>query len=209
PRRGALWGPPLPHPWAVSTAAPELPDQPVQSFTPTALARALHDLDTALADSANPAYRRRLIAHLLPLAMSHTPRVGEALSVRLNHSLPETPVPLFGGQIRVPAAQVARWYLLHAIAMNGHGRVPTRFLTWPWTAAPNQAEKYLEPAVAAAWAVAQLEQSDRSTLAALDTALSGDLPDWARGDLLAALHTLDTERKYKRHFRPAFQYRHQ
>jgi len=43
--------------------------------------------------------------------------------------------------------------LIHAIALNGHGRVTSRFLTWPWTAAPNRAEKYLEPMLAAAWSI--------------------------------------------------------
>lgn len=59
-----------------------------------------------------------------------------------------------------------------------------------WTASPNPAEKYLEPALAAAWAVAALGQADSQTLDALHTALTGDLPDWARGDILAALHRL-------------------
>ena len=107
-RGGALWGPARPRPWTVSTALPPLPVQPVQRLSPVALTRALHDLDRALADSANPAYRQRLLAYLLPLALSRDPHAGEALSARLLRPWPQTLVPLFGAQVHVPAAQVAR-----------------------------------------------------------------------------------------------------
>jgi hypothetical protein len=41
-----------------------------------------------------------------------------------------------------------------------------------------------------AWAVTELGQADTATLEALHAALVSDLPDWARGDVLAALHRL-------------------
>jgi hypothetical protein len=190
-RGGALWGPANPRPWPAPTQQPCLPAQPPHRLESAELIQALHRLDNALMDGHAPNYRQRLLTHLLPLASSHDARVGEALSKRLHNPLPETPVPLFGGQVKIPAAQMARWYLLHAIALNGHGRVSTTFLTWPWTAVPNRAEKYLEPSLAAVWAVLQLGQSDADTLAALNTLLNGDLPDWAYGDVLAALQVLE------------------
>jgi hypothetical protein len=55
----------------------------------------------------------------------------------------------------------------------------------------HRAEKYLEPSLAATWAVLQLGQSNADTLAALNTLLNGDLPDWAYGDVLAALQVLE------------------
>jgi hypothetical protein len=189
-RGGALWGPAPPHAFATLPPPAQLPAPSVHPFTPSALAHALHELDQALADSTRGDYRQRLITHLLPLALSHDPAAGQALSRRLYTSLPPTLVPLFGGQVQMPMAQLVRWYLLYAIALNGHGWVPPACLTTPWTASPNMAEKYLEPVLAAAWAVTELGQATPATLDALHIALAAELPTWARGDVLAALHRL-------------------
>ena len=56
--------------------------------------------------------------------------------------------------------------------------------------APNAAENYLEPVLAAAWAVAERGRAIPVTLGALHTALAAALPDWARGDVLTARHHL-------------------
>ncbi len=102
---------------------------------------------------------------------------------------------MFGGRVRVPGAKLARWYLLWGMAHNGHGRVPPDLLAAPWTQKPNPAEKYLEPVLAAAWAVARLGQNDRETLAALIARLDapGD-PDWLKGDIIGALTDLTGRR---------------
>ena len=190
-RGGALWGPATPRAFAATAAPTPLSAPAVQLYTPSALADALRDLDQALTGANRSDYRQRLIQRLLPLALSRDPAAGQALSRRLQTSLPQTTVPLFGGKVQAPVATLARWYLLYAIALNGHGWAPPAFLTAPWTAAPNTAEKYLEPLLAAAWAVAELGQATPDTIDALQTALTSEaLPRWAQGDLLAALHRL-------------------
>ncbi len=185
--RGALWGPATPHP--LPPAAPaKLPARPGRRLSPDALTKAVQALDDALFNVRPDAYRQRLLNALFPLALSHDPAAGAALSDRLKGPLPDTPVTRMISKTQIPAARVARWYLLFAVALNGHGHIPPALLTAPWSAAPNRAEKYYEPIPAAAWAVSELGQSDRGTRAALQYALGNQVPDWARGDVLLALH---------------------
>ncbi len=188
-RGGALWGPATPQPLR---AAPPvtLPDRPVQRFSPAAFKQAVASLDDALFNVKPQTYRQRLLRALLPLALSHNPAAGAVLSERLNGPLPETPVQRMVTKTHIPAARVARWYLLFAVALNGHGHISPDLITTPWGVSPNGAEKYYEPMPAAAWAASELRQSDPDTQAALRRALRSHTPTWVKGDLLLALHRL-------------------
>jgi hypothetical protein len=73
--------------------------------------------------------------------------------------------------------------------------VPVELLRAPWGEKPNRAEKYLEPAPAAAWVAARLGQADEATLGALVARLSAaDQPAWVDGDFVGALTALTGER---------------
>lgn len=150
----------------------------------------MQTLDDALFDDQHAQYRSRVISALFPLALSHDPAAGAALAERLNWTLPETTVSLIGGKVKIPAARVARWYLLFAVALNGHGHIPPTLLTAPWRVSSNPAEKYFEPMPGAAWAVAELGQTGPDTRTALMQALQSDTPPWAQGDVLLALYRL-------------------
>jgi len=157
---------------------------------------ALKALDLALGDP--PSYRAhdaRLRAALEPLALSGVAEVGPLLVQRLTGPFPDIRVSLFGGALTVPAAKLARWYLLWAIGLNRHGRIPPALLSAPWTERPNRPEKYLEPAPAAAWTVAQRGQADAETLATLVARLGAPgQPLWLDGDFVGALTALTGER---------------
>ncbi len=186
-----LWGPAQAQSFPIPVVGATLPPHQTQIFTPAALTQVLQQLDNALTDVTPTTYRQRVLAALLPLAISHDPAAGHALAARLHRPIPRTLVSLIGGKVRRPAADIARWCLLHAVAQNGHGHVPPVLLTIPWSSLPNSSEKYLEPSIAAAWAVSQLHQDDPATLTALRQALRGNtFPDAERGDLRAALHVL-------------------
>ncbi len=191
-RGGALWGPATPHPFHIHTPGrpATLPARPARTLSPAALQQAIRALDNALLNVQHSNYRHRVLSALFPLALSHDPVAGAALSERLKWTLPQTSVSLIGGQVRIPAARLVRWYLLFAAALNGHGTIPPALLTTPWRIPKNPAEKYFEPMPAAAWAVAELGQSGPDTQAALRQALQSDGPDWAKGDVLLALHRL-------------------
>jgi hypothetical protein len=161
------------------------------------LPRALEALDRTLADRSSYTDRgERVRRSVQTLALSgHVPE-GTELARRLGGPFPSLQVSLFGGQLAVPAAAFARWYLLWGIALTGHGRVPPSLLAEPWTDRPNRAEKYLAPAPAAAWAAAELRQADDETLEALVTRLgAADSPRWLDGDLVGA-HTVLTGRRF-------------
>ncbi len=165
-------------------------------LAPREVADTLKTLDHALGDASSyAAHGARLKAPLQPLALSGLPEVGPELSRRLNAPFPGIRVSLFGGLLEAPAAKLGRWYLLWAIALNGHGRVPPTLLGAPWTERPNRPEKYLEAAPAAAWTVAQLRQTDAETLAVLIARLGApDHPSWLDGDFVGALSALTGER---------------
>lgn len=193
--RGTLWGPRPPAPVEPYQHAPALLPTP-HPFTPGQSRRALDDLDHVLADkSTYVSQRGRLFAMLLPLGLSGMAEVGEALIERLRGPFPDVEGRLFGGQLAVPAATMARWYLLWAIALNGRGSIPPALITEPWTERANRSEKYLHPGPAAAWAIAQLGQADDKTIAALIAGLGrSDYPMWFRGDLVGALSAVTGER---------------
>ena len=89
-------------------------------------------------------------------------------------------VPLFGN-IKVNNRKLVHWYLLYAIAINGHGTIPTQLIQVPWSSTKNRAEKYIESSVAAAWAVSQLKQNDSKTVEVLQLMKNdGSFPRWAR-----------------------------
>lgn len=193
--RGTLWGPPAPAPAGAPIDTRPIPPAP-RRLAPEQLAGALAVLDRALGDVSSYAEPgARLEAAVEPLALSGLPPAGSELARRLTASFPDAHVRLFGGALSVPAAALARWHLLWAVALNGHGRVPLQLLTAPWTAPPNAPEKYLEPAPAAAWAVAQVGQADAPTLGAMiDRLGSVDQPAWLDGDLVGALTVLTGKR---------------
>jgi hypothetical protein len=129
------------------------------------------------------------------LARADEPGLGGALTARFERPFPERHLTFYGGQVKVGAANLARWYLLWALAQQGSGRVPPDLLAVPWDFPANQPEKYFHPAPAAAWAMAQLGQGDNESLAALVARLNrpGD-PDWLAGDIVGALMALTGQR---------------
>jgi sulfatase modifying factor 1 len=193
--RGALWGPAPPAPVGAPAAPTSLPPIP-RSPKPVDLPRALDALDRALASPSsyqNHGERLRDILHTLVL--SGNAALGVDLGRRLDGPFPSITLSLFGGQLTVPAAALARWYLLWAIARSGHGRVPPALLSEPWIDPGNRAEKYLGPAPAAAWAAAELRQVDDDTLGALVARLGAPgHPPWLDGDFVGALTALTGQR---------------
>lgn len=193
--RGTLWGPRAsssiePHPSAPQLAPTSRP------LTVDQLRQALDNLDRALADKSTYAdHGSRLFATLLPLGLSGVSEAGAALVRRLQGPFPDLRVSLFGGQLTVSAAKMARWYLLWAIALNGRGKISPAFLSEPWAERSNRSEKYLHAGPAAAWAVAQHGQADDETVAALIAGLErADYPAWFKGDLVGALTAVTGER---------------
>ena len=193
--RGTLWGPPPPAPVEPSLSLRPLPPEPPPA-APEKVAAAVAALDRLLADAATFEGRLSvLLGALRALALSGAEAAGAALTQRLDAPVPDVEVARFGGKLKSSAKEMARWYHLWALALNGHGRVPPALLSAPFDQPTNPAEKYFEPAPAAAWAAAQLMQADNDTVAALVARLDaeGD-PPWLAGDIIGALAALTGER---------------
>ncbi len=193
--RGTLWGPPPPSASETGTAPPLL-EPPVNPLAIERLRSELDTLEGLLSDGPNyRANRRRLLATLQPLALSKRDEIGAALVARLDGPFPDSKVKMYGGQLTVPAARMARWYLLWAIALNGHGRISPDLLLEPWRGRPNRPGKYLYLPSAATWTAAELGQADDETIGALIAGLgSSDRPLWSVGDFVGALSALTDQR---------------
>ena len=153
---------------------------------------ALAELEKTLMDARG--YDRGLRLRFTPLALSDDPNIGAALGELLTRDFPDAEGKMFGGR-KFPAARMARWYALWAMAHNGNGKVPVDLISAPWQAPQNDAEKYFESPPAAAWAAAEIGQNDPATLEALIGRLNRDGdPDWLKGDMIGALTVLTGQR---------------
>ena len=190
PAGGMLLGPVTPSPVEGKAARLELPRGRALPTEP--LARSLKRLDSVFADSAGYGALRSAV---LPLALRDDRASVEELARRLARPLPDGQASMFGGRVNVSADKMARWYLLWAVAHTGHGRVDPALIAESWSQLSNRAEKYLEAPPGAAWAAAELGQSDRATVEALIARLgrAGD-PGWLAGDMVGALTVLTGQR---------------
>ncbi|MEO0458019.1 MAG: hypothetical protein AAF152_15765 [Cyanobacteria bacterium P01_A01_bin.114] len=194
--QGVLLGPDVPAAVGEALTGQTLTPQPT-ALSAEQLQNRLQQLDRVIADAAS--YTKGdtqdvLAQAVMPLALSGLSEAGKALSERLQASLPEVTAQLFENAVSEPVADVVQWYLLWAIGLNGHSRIPVELLTRPWTTPSNPREKYWQPAPAAAWAVAQVGQSDTETLAVLVNRLSfAEDPTWLKGDFVGALSALTGE----------------
>tara|TARA_B100000676_G_scaffold284942_1_gene313100 strand:+ start:30654 stop:32279 length:1626 start_codon:yes stop_codon:yes gene_type:complete len=152
---------------------------------------ALKQLDTVLSDTTR--YRSLRFA-MRPLVAGQSLNLGTQLIKRLDGPFPRGAARMFGRRL-IPTSNMAEWYLLWGIAHNGAGKIPLHYLTTPWTSKPNGAEKYIQPALAAIWAVRELNQKDNATIGALVDRLSfEDDPKWVTGDVIGALTDLTGKR---------------
>ncbi len=191
---GSLWRPSPPAPVEPVANAPE--QLPATASDEDAAQNGLSDLADLLADAG--AYKWHaggLRERIRTVGMSSDPTVGAALTMHLDAPAPDDLMPLFGGAVTVPAAVVARWYVLWGLAFNGHGQVSPELISVPWGAETNRSEKYLEPAPMAMWAAARIGRRDDALIAALIEGLGrpGE-PNWLDGDRIGALTALTGQR---------------
>lgn len=193
--KGTLWGPPAPSTGEREVAALPLAS-PAYSLPPDRLRDELGRLGYVLSDRSSYADGGRRVREALQrLALSGNSEVGKALAARLKAPFPDVNLKLFGEQLTVSAATFARWYLLWAMALTGHGTVPPEFISIPFQEKPNRAQKFLHLGSAAAWAVEQIGQRDDETISALIDALGRPrYPRWLDGDYVGALTALTGER---------------
>lgn len=199
--KGVLWGPAIGQSSSQQISLTNPPSHPMALPQPTLNSletqQQLSELKTILTRPGTYTdgdAQAILATTLLPIAMAHTPEVGQQLTDYLDLPLPVKSAQLFENNASAPARHVAQWYLLWAMGLNGYGQVPLQLLQEPWTEPENDREKYWHPAPAAAWTVAQLGQNDPATITAIIQRLTTQTdPLWLVGDFVGALHVLTGE----------------
>ncbi|MDH3693107.1 MAG: formylglycine-generating enzyme family protein [Gammaproteobacteria bacterium] len=190
--RGALWGP---EELIVSQKLSSVPSLPVSEVDIENIASLTASLENVLQTPSENfyEYRVRLDELLTPLALSRQAEVGEALSKLLLADFPVLSVDTFAHQVNIQ--NVNRWYLLWAMSLNGHGRIPIEWLSEEWTRETNHADKYFEPLLSAITTVGDTVQKDGTTIDTLIKRLDNDKdPFWLKGDIVGALTDLTGNR---------------
>lgn len=118
------------------------------------------------------------------------PGFGKVLTRLLEVPLPDTTVTMFTRR-ELPWQDVVHWYLLHALSINGNGRVDVSLLQQPWTRQESPSQKYFDTTVAAIVATGWLAQNDHKTLQALISRLDAAAdPAWLQSDVTGALSAI-------------------
>lgn len=192
--KGELWGPETPAPEGGTGRYAPLPEQH-RLVRPDDLQQLLASLDRSLGDIEIYRQGRHRTDALRRLALGGDAAVGAELLRRLDAPYPDDAISIIGGNLKLPARRIARWYLMWAMAMNGKGRVPLDWFEAPFSEPPNRSQKFLHPVEAAAWAAAEIGQDDRQTVLAIINRLAQrDDPLWLKGDLIGALTVLTGKR---------------
>lgn len=192
---GALWGPAEAARSEFGATPVELEPHSRTTVSRDTLSAAMRTFDAALAPKSDyTAYRSGILGVVLPLALSRDVDVGLAFTKKTEQSMPEGRVMTFTGHA-YSYGDLARWLILHAVGLNGHGEVRREWLSAPWQAEARPSEKYFELTLAAIWAVARTGQGDDRTVARLIERLDSKTdPAWLRGDVVAALTAITGQR---------------
>ncbi len=194
-RGGSLWGPS--DTTELQRAAPAKP------FEPPSLRPAPPALWAAL-DRAIDAYVEQRVGAeagidavgraLRQLTTFDDPEIGDGLSARLATLDLDGRVWFFSRE-RVKRAHRLGWYLLGAMAVNGHGRIPPDVLGAPFSTRRNATKKNEDTPIAAISAVGWIGQDDRETIGALIDRLQRARGEpWLISDIVAALSALTGQR---------------
>jgi hypothetical protein len=133
---------------------------------------------------------RQLRAAFQRMAAISDPALGRRLAALYPKVALQGRVRMFTDE-RAPQADLVRWYMMGAMAVNGHGRVPLDLVSLPFSGKQNRAEKYFDLPVAAIATVGWIGQDDAETVAALIRRLDRpEDPKWLRADVVAALTAL-------------------
>lgn len=187
---GALWGRPamLPPLGAPATAFEIRNSNPAASADATVAAAEIERLVSGEVEIIGGF--RQLRAALQRLAGISDPALARRLATLYPKVAIEGRVCMFTDEC-IPQADLARWYVLGAMAVNDHGRVPLDLLSMPFSGKQNRAEKYFDLPIAAIAIVGWIGQDDAETVGALIRRLDlGRDPKWLQGDVVAALAAL-------------------
>jgi len=123
---------------------------------------------------------------------------GAALTHLLTLPVEDRQVTMFTG-VSVSQYDLVNWYLLTALAINGHGEFDPTWINKKSAnfkaIGENTSGKIFEPAVAAIVAAGWINQKDPETLSALMQRLNDKAdPQWIKSDVIGALTVLSQER---------------
>ena len=191
PGGGSLWGPSRPLDMQELAPRKPLPERVVRHVPKQLWAR----LDDVIDDYTEQwvgghAGIEAVSAALRELTTFEDPEIGRWLSERLAALHIDGRLRFYSAE-RTKRAHRLAWYLLGAMAVDGHGRIPPGLLDLPLSTRGNDQKKNLDVPIAAIAAVGWIAQDDQKTIDILMNRrprASGDL--WMAADIIAALQAL-------------------
>jgi len=146
---------------------------------------------TAIGDNFARDLRHGLARH----PMRYRAEFGLAITRLLQASYRAAPITMFTRR-QVPADDLIRWYLLLALAINGHGKIDPAWITDPAPVVDHDSGKIFQPSIAAIVASGWLNRGDEATLTALFERLQRRTdPAWLKADIIGALAAITGERQ--------------
>ena len=177
------------------TAPGELPvatDAPVNQQQVAAL---YNELSTVLKNSSSTQnFARGLRDSLSRHPQRYDVEFGAAIGLLLQDQYDLTPVRMFTERL-VPTTDLVQWYLILALAINGHGHIDPAFIVSEKPVVDHNSGKIFHPSVAAIVASGWLNQRDSNTIDALMQRLNRQTdPVWVRADVIGALTAVTGQR---------------
>ena len=167
-------------------------DAPVNQQQVTALYNELSDLLKNSSSTQN--FARGLRDSLSRHPRRYDVEFGAAIGLLLQDQYDLTPVRMFTERL-VPTTDLVQWYLILALAINGHGHIDPAFIVSEKPVVDHNSGKIFHPSVAAIVASGWLNQRDSNTIDALMQRLNRQAdPVWVRADVIGALTALTGQR---------------
>jgi len=141
----------------------------------TSLVQSLYDelFELVMDPQSTGNYARALRRQLASHPQIKTPEFGAALTKLLSVSTDGEPITMFNDQT-ISHQDLIRWYLVSALAINGHGRIDPSWFNPAGELTVPSSGKLFNPSIAAIVASGWLKQNDHATLAALFERLNND-----------------------------------
>ena len=145
--------------------------------------------DSLASPNAYQNHARSLRSEINAVLQSNPP--SEFFTSLLSAAVPDIDIDIFGGRATAAASDMAKWFILGAMARQGIGTVPVQILSTSWRRSENRPQKWFAPLLIGLYAVQVSGQNDRATIETLINRLrEADDPPWLSSQVTGSLSSI-------------------